>query len=68
MTLSDKRKPNPLIMLNGIFAGKASSSRYTQLSDLDESFVPPPDGMVLDFHRSLVLCRLLMKDASLTLM
>ena len=66
MTPSDKRKRNPLIMLNGLFAGKASSSKYTQLPDLDESFVPPPDGMVADFI-SLVLYWSLMVYILMTL-
>ena len=39
-----KRKLNPISMLGGLFNAQASSSKYTQLSDFEDSSLPPNYG------------------------
>ena len=44
MSLPGKRKQNPISLLSGLFNAQASSSKYTQLSDFEDSSVPPNYG------------------------
>ena len=45
-------KTVPSTMLSSLWGGSASSSKYTQLSDLEGSTVPPKYGMLLRFLKS----------------
>ena len=45
MSLPGKRKQNPMSVLGGLFNARASSSKYTQLSDFEDSSVPPNYGV-----------------------
>ena len=45
ITLPRKQMQNPLSMLSGLSVAKASSSKYTQLSDLEDSPAPLTYGI-----------------------
>ena len=57
MSLPAKRKQNPFTMLGGLFNANVSPSKYTQLSDLEDSSGAPDYGRIypLSNHRCQVV-------------
>lgn len=50
--LPGKQMQNPLSILSRLFVAKASSSKYTQLSDLDDSPAPLTYGISPQLFKS----------------
>ena len=57
-TLPGFQKRSPLAVLTGLFLNKASSNKYTQLSDHEDSFVSKTNG-VFPICQALILYRYL---------